>query len=125
MIVRRLAARRLVKPGSTAEDPARRRATRFVVVIFAAGVLSGAVAWLAFGPLGDIQGLVQDIFAGGPAQVPAQALFPSPEPAHRTVNVYDSPKPVSRPTTAPHHDDTAPPASRTTPEPGDDGPGDD
>jgi hypothetical protein len=124
MIVRRLAARRLVKPGSTAEEPVRRRATRFVVVVFAAGVLSGAAAWLAFGPFGDVQGLVLDIFAGGPAQISAQEIFPKPAPTHRVVDVYDPPAPgTSLPAPPPSRAASTPPAERSS-EPGDDGPGD-
>lgn len=107
MIVRRLAARRLVKSGSTEEEPRRKRAARFFLAILVAGLISGVDAWLGLWPFGSVQALVSNAF-GTAQQLPAQAVFPAVQPTHKTVDVYD-PSPVSR--TAP----TSPPTSRPTP----------
>jgi hypothetical protein len=113
MIVRRLAARRLVKSGSTEEEPRRKRAARFLLAILVAGLISGVDAWLGLWPFGSVQAMLKSALGNAP-QLPAQVVFPSVQPTHRTVDVYDS-APVqhsnapatSAPTTAP----------RTTPTP--------
>lgn len=113
MIVRRLAARRLVRTGSTEEEPRRRRAARFVLAILIAGLLAFIAAWLGVWPFGNVQALIKTGFPNT-QQLPAQAVFPSVQPTHKTVDVYD-PAPA-QPRTAP----TQPPstaAPRTTPRP--------
>lgn len=108
MIIRRLAARRLVKSGSTAEEPRRRRAARFLLAILIAGLLSGIDAWLGLWPFGNVQAMLKNAF--GTAQpLPAQTVFPPVQPTHRTVDVYDPP-PVQR--------SQAPATSRPTANPG-------
>jgi len=107
MIVRRLAARRLVKSGSTEEEPRRKRAARFLLAILIAGLISGVDAWLGLWPFGSVQALVKNAL-GTAQQLPAQAVFPSVQPTYKTVDVYDPP-PASRP--AP----TSQPTSRPTP----------
>jgi hypothetical protein len=107
MIVRRLAARRLVKSGSTEEEPRRKRAAPFLLAILVAGLISGADAWLGLWPFGSVQAVLKSALGTAP-QLPAQVVFPSVQPTHKTVDVYDPP-PVSRP--AP----PAQPTSRPTP----------
>lgn len=116
MIVRRLAARRLVKSGSTEEEPRRKRAARFLLAILVAGLVSGVAAWLDIPPFGNVQALVRNSFAGSARQLPAQILFPAVQPTHKTVDVYDPPPaPRTQPTqpTQP----TANPSSHPTPRP--------
>lgn len=91
MIVRRLAARRLVKSGSTEEEPRRRRAARFLLAILFAGALSGVDAWLGLPPFGNVQALLNNMFGTTAQQLPAQTVFPSVQPTHKTVDVYDPP----------------------------------
>ena len=105
MIVRRLAARRLVRKGSTEEEPKRKRGFRFFLVIFTAGTLAGSAAWLGIWPFGNVQRLVKDVFGNGSNPViAAKTVFPSVQPTHQTVNVYD-PAPPAR--------QTAPPAQQS------------
>lgn len=113
MIVRRLASRRLVKSGSTEEEPRRRRAARFVLAILIAGLLSFIAAWTGIWPFGSVQALIKTAFPNT-LQLPAQTVFPPVQPTHKTVNVYDhAPAPPrSEPTRPPT---TAAPA--TTPHP--------
>ena len=111
MIVRRLASRRLVKSGSTTEEPRRRRAARFVLAILIAGLLSFIAAWTGLWPFGNVQALIKTAFPNT-QQLPAQILFPPVQPTHKTVDVYD-PAPAP-PRSAP----TQPPSTatpRTTP----------
>ena len=91
MIVRRLASRRLVKKGSTEQEPRRKRAARFLLVVFAAGAFSGLAAWLGVWPFGNIHTLIAEVFGstGGPPQISATNVYPSVQPVHRTVDVYD------------------------------------
>lgn len=97
MIVRRLASRRLVKKGSTEEEPRRKRATRFLLLVFAAGAFSGLAAWLDVWPFGNVHTLITEVFGStaGPPQISATSVFPSVQPVHRTVDVYD-PAPARR-----------------------------
>lgn len=113
MIVRRLAARRLVRTGSTQEEPTRRRAARFLLAILVAGLLAGVAAWLDVWPFGTVHALIKDTFSTAP-QLPAQAIFPPVEPTHRTVDVYD-PAPVQRP--EPGNNPTARPSPSISPHP--------
>lgn len=101
MIVRRLAARRLVKSGSTAEEPRRRRATRFLLTIVAAGLLSGVAAWVGIGPFGSVQALIKNA-SGTNDQLPAQDVFPPVQAIHQTLDVYDPPP--AQPTEPPDED---------------------
>lgn len=113
MIVRRLAARRLVRSGSTEEEPRRKRAARFVLAILVAGVLSGAAAWLGVWPFGGVHAMLQKTF-GPPQQLPALAVFPAVQPTHKTVDVYD-PAPPARSSQPPVAAPTAAPSSKPTP----------
>lgn len=117
MIVRRLAARRLVKTGSTEEEPRRRRAARFLLAILVAGLFSGIAAWLDVWPFGSVHALLNDAFSN-PPQLPAQTVFPPVQPTHRTVDVYD-PAPAGAKTSEPSQP-SQPPATgspRPTPRP--------
>ncbi|HET7420651.1 MAG TPA: hypothetical protein VFL27_09740 [Candidatus Dormibacteraeota bacterium] len=104
MIVRRLASRRLVKSGSTEEEPRRRRAKRFLLAILVAGLLSGVDAWLGIWPFGNVQALIQTAFPNT-HQVPAQSVFPPVQPTHKTVDVYEPPPP---PATTPRPEPSEP-----------------
>ena len=107
MIVRRLASRRLVRNGSTEEEPRRKRAARFLLIIFTAGVFAGVAAWLDVWPFGNIHTLIAEVFgSGGPSQIDAQTVYPSVAPVQKTVDVYATPPPARR--TQP----TAPASSR-------------
>lgn len=126
MIVRRLASRRLVKSGSTEEEPRRKRARRFVVLIFGSGMLAGTAAALGIWPFGSFATLYAELVP--PDQAPqalASKIFPAVQPVHKTVDVYASPKPrppatTSRPTSAPTPPrPTASPRPTESPEPGD------
>jgi hypothetical protein len=126
MIVRRLAARRLVKSGSTEEEPRRKRAKRFLLAILVAGLISGVDAGLGLWPFGSVQALVKNALVTA-QQLPAQAVFPSVQPTHRTVDVYDPPpmsgtaptsQPTSRPT--PSHSPRPTPSHSPRPTPPDD-----
>ena len=97
MIVRRLAARGLARTGSTEEDPRRRRAKRYLLIVFSAGAISGLAALIGMGPFGDLRLLINEAIYGGPAQIQASSLFPAAKPTHATVDVYD-PAPPARPT---------------------------
>lgn len=106
MIVRRLASRRLVKSGSTQEEPRRKRAIRFLVLIVGSGGFAGAAAAVGIWPFGSFQALYAEVFP--PSSAPALAastIFPTAQPIHKTVDVYQSPAPVrrSQPTAAPSH----------------------
>jgi hypothetical protein len=104
MIVRRLAARRLVKTGSTEEEPRRKRAARFLLVILGTGVFGGTAASLGIWPFGSFQTLFAEVAPkNGPPLVSAQSIFPPAQPIHKTVDVYASAPPVRRtqPTAAP------------------------
>jgi hypothetical protein len=95
MIVRRLAARRLVRKGSTAEEPPQKRAARYFLVVFTAGLLSGVAAWLGIWPFGSIQTLMAEVFGtSGNAQISASSIYPPVQPVHKTVDVYDPPSPA-------------------------------
>jgi hypothetical protein len=124
MIVRRLAARKLVKHGSTEEEPRRKRAARFVLIIFAAGTLAGLAAWLDLWPFGSIQTLLADVFgSSGPPQVSAQSIFPPVQPTHKTVDVYATPpppRPRPRPTSSAAPAGPPHPQPSATPSPPDD-----
>ena len=120
MIVRRLAARRLVRKGSTEPEPPRRRARRFFVWTVAAGGVAGAAAWLSLWPFGHFESIVRDVFGSGTVEVRADAVFPSVAPTQKVVNVYDPPTPTRRPPAA-----APPPAGGGDDNGGGDGPGDD
>lgn len=100
MIVRRLAARGLTSAGSTEEDPRRRRAYRFLLIVFSAGAISGLAALIGLGPFGDLRALINVWIYGGPNQIQASSVFPLPQPTHKTVDVYASP-PAARATSRP------------------------
>lgn len=117
MIVRRLAARRLVKSGSTEEEPRRKRAARFLVIVLTAGLIAGVAAWLPIWPFGNFHALVAEVFGGGGAQqISAETIFPSVKPISKTVDMYPSPaaihrsRPSSAPTSAPTHPPQPPPS---------------
>lgn len=107
MIVRRLASRRLVKSGSTEQEPRRRHAARFLLAILVAGLLSFIAAWTGIWPFGNVQALIKTAFPNT-QQLPAQSVFPPVQPTHRTVDVYDPAAPAP-PRTAP----TQPPTTAT------------
>lgn len=108
MIVRRLAARRLVRTGSTEEEPPRKRAARFLIIILVAGTLAGVASYLGVWPFANVQTLVKQTFGGGKPQIAAKTIFPPVQPVHKVVNVYD-PAPAPQPTAAP----TTPPPKAT------------
>ncbi|HKV87721.1 MAG TPA: hypothetical protein VJT78_06970 [Candidatus Dormibacteraeota bacterium] len=104
MIVRRLASRRLVKTGSTEEEPRRKRAVRFLVLIIGSGTFAGAAAAIGIWPFGSVQALYAEVFpTSGPPALAATTIFPAVQPIHKTVDVYQTPAPVrrSQPTAAP------------------------
>ena len=122
MIVRRLVSRRAARKGSTAEEPKRERAARFVVVVLSAGLLAGVSAWLNIWPFGNVQQIIAAVFGSGTVQVPAASVFPSVGPVQKVVDVYDAPP--SRQTSAPPRATSRPTAQPTaepseTAEPGD------
>ena len=127
MIVRRLASRRLVKSGSTEEEPRRKRAARFTVLILGSGIFAGTAAAIGIWPFGSFQTLYAQVFpTDGAAQVSAVTIFPAAQPIHKTVDVYQTPAPVrrSQPAPVPTSGPTAAPAPEPTepqesPEPGD------
>jgi len=120
MIVRRLVSRRAVRKGSTEEEPRRKRAGRFLLVIFTVGLLTGIAAWLNVWPFGNVQAMIAAVFGSGTVQVPAQSVFPAVQPVHKVVDVYDTPPARSAPPsrTQPGASPTGEP--RESPEPGDD-----
>lgn len=115
MIVRRLASRRLVRTGSTEEEPRRRRAARFLLAILIAGLLSGVDAWLGLWPFGSVHAMLKNAFSAA-QQLPAQSVFPPVQPTHRTVDVYDPP-PVQKPTSEPTHNPSPHPSHSPRPTP--------
>ena len=120
MIVRRLAARRLVKAGSTEEEPRRKRAARFLLMILGTGVFAGTAASLGIWPFGSFQTLFAEVVPrSGPPAVSAQSIFPPAQPIHKTVDVYASPPPARRaqPTAAPTARPTQAPRSSPSPRP--------
>jgi len=128
MIVRRLAARRLVKTGSTEEEPRRKRAARFLLVILGTGVFAGTAAALGIWPFGSFQTLFAEVVPhSGPPEVSANSIFPPAQPIHKTVDVYASPPPVRRtqPTAAPTSRPPATPRSSPSPRPSGSPPPDD
>ena len=88
MIVRRLAARGLAATGSTEAEPRRKRAARYLLIVSSAGAISGLAALIGLGPFGDLRHLI-DAPVSGPNQIRASAVFPTPQPTHKTVDVYD------------------------------------
>lgn len=97
MIVRRLASRRLVRTGSTEEEPRRKRVLRFFVLSFGTGIFGGIAAALGIWPFGSFQTLYAELFpTGGPPQLSATTIFPAAQPIHKTVDLYQSPAPVRR-----------------------------
>lgn len=125
MITRRLAARRLVRHGSTEEQPLRRWLTRVVVIAVAVGAAAGSVAWLEAWPFASTQTIVRDALgSNGPNQVSAGEIFQPVEPNQMTVDVYPTPRPVAAPPASPA---TAPSSgdSHETDDGGDGGNGDD
>jgi hypothetical protein len=120
MIVRRLAARRLVKTGSTEEEPRRKRAARFLLVIFGAGTLAGTAASLGIWPFGSFQTLFAEVVPrSGPPLISAQSIFPPVQPVHKTVDVYATAPPVRRtqPTANPTDRPSQPPRPSQSPRP--------
>ena len=117
MIVRRLASRGLAHTGSTEADPRRKRASRYLLIIFSAGAISGLAALIGIGPFSDLRVLVNAAVYGGPSQIQASAVFPSAQPTHKTVNVYDPPPAAAEqePTRAPTH--VPSPSAGSTPRP--------
>lgn len=97
MIVRRLASRGLAHAGSTDADPRRKRASRYLLIIFSAGAISGLAALIGIGPFGDLRALVNAAVYGGPGEIRASEVFPSAQPTHKTVNVYDPPPAAAQP----------------------------
>lgn len=120
MIVRRLVSRRAARKGSTAEEPKRERAARFVVIVLSAGLLAGVSAWLNIWPFGNVQQIIAAVFGSGTVQVSAVSVFPSVGPVHKVVDVYSTPPP--RTTSAPPRttNPTPPTSPQESPEPGDD-----
>lgn len=117
MIVRRLAARRLVKSGSTEAEPRRKRAARFLVIVLTAGLIAGVAAWLPIWPFGNFHALLAEVFGGGGSpQISAETIFPPVKPISKTVDAYPSPaavhrsRPSSAPTAAPTHPPQPPPS---------------
>ena len=128
MIVRRLASRRLVKHGSTEEEPRRKRAARFVLLILGSGAFAGIAAAVGIWPFGSFQTLYAAAFpASDTSQVSASTIFPAAQPVHKTVDVYASPKPrppvyANNPPPAQAQDSPQPqesPEPQDSPEPGD------
>jgi NAD-dependent SIR2 family protein deacetylase len=122
MIVRRLASRRLVRNGSTEEEPRRKRAARFLVLIVGSGIFAGTAAALGIWPFGSFQAMYAEVFpTGGPSELSAASIFPSVAPIQKTVDVYQTPRPVrrSQPTAAPTSRPAASPSAAPT-EPPDD-----
>ena len=120
MIVRRLAARGLARAGSTEEDPRRKRAKRYLLIVFSAGAISGLAALIGIGPFGDLRALINEWVYGGPSQINASAVFPVAQPSHKTVDVYDPAPPArstSRPTSAPTSRPVASPSPTRSPRP--------
>jgi hypothetical protein len=112
MIVRRLASRRLVRSGSTEEEPRRKRTFRFLVLVFGSGIVAGTAAALGIWPFGSFQALYAEVVpSSGPPQLSATSIFPAAKPIHKTVDVYQSPAPVRRSVPP------ATPSSRPTPGP--------
>lgn len=122
MIVRRLASRRLVKSGSTEEEPRRKRAARFLVLILGSGAFAGMAAALGIWPFGSFQTLYAEVFpTAGPPEVLASSVFPAAQPIHKTVDVYQTPAPSrrSQPAAAPTARPTAHPSATPTRPPDD------
>jgi hypothetical protein len=93
--------RRSVKLRERAK-PRRNRAWRFIVITLGAGALAAVIATLiaALPTAGSV------IFKSpGPQTIKASALFPSPGPIHKVINVNDPPPPQSArpPATQPPH----------------------
>jgi hypothetical protein len=116
MILRRPATHGKAK-ASSGNEGARRRARRYVALIFGAGIASGAAALAGIPPFGSLQGLLSPIaqfLHPQPASVPIQAstIFPPVPPVHQVVDVYDPPPPAQKSNPGPQ-----PPATTPTPHP--------
>jgi hypothetical protein len=116
MIVRRLAARGVVRKGSTEEEPRRKRASRYLLIIFSAGALAGVASLLGVWPFGGVQAVVNRLLYSASPQIQASSIFPAVQPVHQVIDVYDPPPARARtpqPTSAPH----ASPTPRHSPTP--------
>lgn len=122
MITRRLAARRLVRHGSTEAQPLRRWLTRVVLIAVVVGAAAGSVAWLQAWPFASTQTIVRvALGSSGPNEAAADAIFQRAEPRHVTVDVYPTPPPaVAVPPAGSEAPVTEPPSGSDS-ESGDDG----
>lgn len=126
MIVRRLASRGLVRRGSTDEEPRRKRASRYLLIIFSAGALAGLASLLGVWPFGDVRAQINRWLYTSPPEIQASTIFPAVQPVHQTVDVYDpppaarktAPQPTS-PGTNPPHTPRPSPTARPSPPPDD------
>ena len=91
MIVRRMAARGAVRRGSTDKEPRRKRAARYLLIIFSAGALAGLASLIGVWPFGDVKAEIDRLVYGTPPQIQASSIFPPVQPVHQVVNVYDPP----------------------------------
>jgi hypothetical protein len=123
MIVRRLAARGIVRRGSTDEEPRRKRASRYLLIIFSAGALAGLASLLGVWPFGDVRAEINRLLYRVPPAIAASTIFPAVQPVHQVVDVYDpppasrrtQPQPTSPATSPPHASPTGRPHASPTP----------
>jgi hypothetical protein len=121
MIAGRLRPRTAANGGSDQRDRKRSRVGRNVVLIFGAGVVSGAAALAGIPPFGSLQALlapISELLHPQPPAAPIQAsaIFPPVPPVHKVVDVYDPPPPAPRATSAPQPP-AAPPKPKASPSP--------
>jgi outer membrane biosynthesis protein TonB len=75
-----------------------------LVVTLSAGVLAGVAAMLGIWPFSGLQVLATQLVHGdAPAMIQAHSLFPPVAPVHKTVDVYDPPRPQPAPPNPPSH----------------------
>ena len=118
MSVRRLVARRLVRPSSREKKPRRNRTGLFAVLTLGAGGLSGVAALLGVPPFGNLQTLVtQFLHPDSPSPIEAHTLFPPVPPVQKVVDIYDPAPPAPRPPVQAAPQPAPQPAPQASPQP--------
>jgi hypothetical protein len=124
VIADRFRVNRGTGPGSRGGKPTK--VWRYLVLIFAAGVVSGTAALAGIPPFGSVQALLSPISQLRHVQpdstpINASAIFPPVPPVHKVVDVYDPPPPARKSNPAPQPPASSPkPKTSPSPTPHDD-----
>ena len=109
------------KVAARLRKPSANRSGRYLAIVLGSGALAALIA-IVIAAIPTV--LSFDFPRDGGPQIMANQAFPSAQPTHQVVNVYDPPTyaPRPRPTaepTEPAETTTASPEPRESPEPGD------